>query len=297
MRIVFAGSSGFLGGHLRARLAADGHDLVQLVRRPPSGPNQHQWWPERGELDPAALAGTDAVINLAGLGIEDKRWNDTVKRELVASRVDPTGTLARTLAAMPSHERPRALLNASAIGYYGHTGDSTVDETGANGAGFFPDLCRHWEDATEPADAAGVRVVHLRTGLVLDGSGGLLRPFLLAFKAFVGGPLAGGRWWMSWISMRDWTSAVAFLLASDIAGPVNLCGPDPVRNIEFTRALARVLHRPALFPVPTIGLRILLGEFATEAVADLRVAPSVLLGAGFTYADTDIESALRTALA
>jgi uncharacterized protein (TIGR01777 family) len=296
MRIVIAGASGFLGSHLRRRLARDGHEVVQLVRRPPAHDGQRQWWPDRREVDPATMDGADAVVNLAGLGAEDKRWNDKVRAELVASRVDPTATLATAIAGLPASARPGVLVNASAIGYYGHAGDRELDEQSPPGTGFFPDLCDAWEAAAGPAADAGVRVVRLRTGLVLDGGGGLLRPMLLAFRLFAGGPLSTGRQWMSWISMRDWTSAVSFLLESTVDGPVNLVGPQPVRNLDFTRALARAVHRPALIPVPMVALRIVLGQFANEAVASLRVRPAVLNQAGFSFADTDIDSALRSAL-
>ena len=296
MRIVLAGASGFLGSHLRRRLTRDGHDLVQLVRRPPAHDGQRAWRPERGELDPATVDGADAVVNLAGLGVEDKRWDDTVRAELVSSRVDPTATLAKAIAELPVSARPGVLVNASAVGYYGDTGDRETDEESAPGTGFFPDLCRAWEAATEPASRAGVRVVRLRTGLVLDGGGGLLKPMLLAFRLYAGGRLGNGRQWMPWISMRDWVSAVCFLLESTVDGPVNVVGPAPVRNAEFTRALARVVHRPALVPVPTFALRIVLGQFANEAVASQRVMPAVLNRAGFSFADPTLDDALRSAL-
>jgi uncharacterized protein (TIGR01777 family) len=296
MRIVLAGASGFLGSHLRRRLARDGHDVVQLVRRPPAHDGQRQWWPDRHRLDPATVDGVDAVVNLAGLGVEDKRWDDQVRAELVSSRVDPTTTLATAIAELPASDRPGVLLNASAVGYYGDTGDRETDEESPAGTGFFPDLCQRWEAASVPAAEAGVRVVRLRTGLVLDARGGLLKPMLLAFRLFAGGNLSTGRQWMPWISIQDWTAAVAFLLESTVDGPVNVVGPDPVRNADFTRALARAVHRPALIPVPRFALRIVLGEFANEAVASQRVLPAVLNRAGFRFADPDLDTALRSAL-
>jgi uncharacterized protein (TIGR01777 family) len=296
MRIVLAGASGFLGSHLRRRLARDGHDVVQLVRRPAAHDGQRQWWPDRHELDPATVDGAGAVVNLAGLGVEDKRWDDQVRVELVSSRVDPTTTLAAAIAGLPASARPGVLLNASAVGYYGDTGDRETDEESPAGAGFFPELCQRWESATEPASRAGVRVVRLRTGLVLDARGGLLKPMLLAFRLFAGGNLSSGRQWMPWISIRDWTAAVTFLLESTVDGPVNVVGPDPVRNADFTRALARAVHRPALIPVPRFALRIVLGEFANEALASQRVLPAVLNRAGFSFADPDLDAALRSAL-
>jgi uncharacterized protein (TIGR01777 family) len=297
MRIVLAGASGFLGSHLRRRLARDGHDLVQLVRRPPAHNGQRQWWPDRHQLDPATMDGVDAVVNLAGLGVEDKRWDAQVRAELVSSRVDPTTTLATAIAELPASARPGVLVNASAVGYYGDTGDRETDEESPAGTGFFPDLCQRWESATDSATRAGVRVVRLRTGLVLDAGGGLLKPMLLAFRLFAGGNLSSGRQWMPWISIRDWTSAVTLLLVeSAVDGPVNLVGPDPVRNAEFTKALGRAVHRPALIPVPRFALRIVLGEFANEALASQRVLPAVLNRAGFSFADADLDAALRSAL-
>jgi uncharacterized protein (TIGR01777 family) len=296
MRIVMAGASGFLGRSLRRRLTGYGHELVQLVRRRPANAGQREWHPERGELDPATMVGADAVINLAGAGVEDKRWNDEYRNVLVESRVGPTHTIARTLATLPAGERPTVLLNASAVGFYGDTGDTAVDENSPPGQGFFAELCQAWEAATGRAEQAGVRVAKLRTGLILDRGGGLLKPMILPFSLGIGGPLAGGRQWMPLMSLYDWVSAVAFLLErDDIAGPVNLVGPDPVRNAEFTKALGRALHRPAIAPIPRIALRVLLGEFADQALANQRVLPRVLNRAGFTFAHPDPDSALRAA--
>lgn len=296
MRVVMAGSSGFLGTRLRSRLQRDGHEVVQLVRRAPTDGTQRQWWPDRHELDPTVLVGADAVINLAGRGVEDRRWSDTFKQELVDSRVDPTATLAIALAALPAGNRPATLLNASAIGFYGDTGDTVVDEDSPPGTGFFPDLCQRWEAAADPAVQAGVRVTKLRTGLVLDAGGGLLKPLLLAFRFGAGGRLGSGRQWMPWISMRDWLSAATFLVAHEVAGPVDLVGPDPVRNTEFAKVLAAALHRPALVPTPTFALRAVLGEFANEAVASQRVRPTRLTEAGFTFADATLAAAIASAL-
>jgi uncharacterized protein (TIGR01777 family) len=298
MRIVMAGSSGLLGGHLKRRFQADGHEIVQLVRRTPTAPYERQWNPDTGELDPTILAGADVVVNMAGAGVEDKRWNDSFKQLLISSRVRPTATLAKAMAGLSEVERPRALVNASAIGYSGHTGDTAVDEHSPSGQGFFPDLVRAWEAAALPAEQAGVRVVYLRTGLVLDKSGGLLKAMSLAFRLFAGGPLAGGQSWTPWISMTDWVNAVVFLIDhEELAGPVNLVGPDPVRNTEFTKALARAVHRPAPWPIPKFALRIVLGEFADEAVASQRILPGVLTRAGFQFHDSTVDEALHSALA
>lgn len=297
MRVVLAGASGFLGSHLRESLAADGHELVRLVRRPPTHPDEYPWDPAAGSLDATVLAGADAMVNLAGSGVEDRRWTDAYRRKLRESRVGPTNTLAVVAASLPADQRPRLLVNASAVGFYGNTGDATVDESSKPGGGFFAKLCQDWEDATTPAREAGIRVVLLRTGLVLASDGGLLRPFVLATRLFAGGPLAGGRWWMPWISMQDWLGAVRFLMAHpEAAGPFNVVGPDPVRNKDFTRALGRIMQRPTPWPVPKFALRVLLGDFAEEAVTSLRALPTALTGAGYAFQHAAVEDALRAAL-
>lgn len=298
MRIVVAGGSGFLGTALRQRLHADGHEVVQLVRSEPQRPDEVRWYPDQRELDPVVLGDADAVVNLAGAGAADRRWNEAYKRTLRSSRLDPTATIATALAEMPQEKRPRALLNASAVGFYGDTGDMAVDEDSPPGEGYFADLCEAWEAATRPAQQAGVRVVRLRTGLVLQVGGGLLRPIATAFRLYAGGRLASGRQWMPWISLDDWVSAVMFLLErDDISGPVNLVAPNPVRNEEFTRALARALHRPAVLPVPKPVLRLLLGEFAEYALMSQRVLPARLQAAGFVFTHPTLDSALPAALA
>jgi uncharacterized protein len=297
MRIVMAGSSGFLGTGLRTKLTADGHDIVQLVRRPPRHDGERRWDPHAGDLDPDVVAGADAVVNLAGAGVEDRRWSQSYKQTLISSRVRPTATLAAAIAGLPADARPRTLMNASAVGFYGDTGDSEVDEESPPGAGFFPDLCRAWESATAQAADAGVRVVLLRSGLVLDARGGLLRPLAIATRLFAGGPMAGGKHWMPWISMVDWVGAAIFLLdRDDVSGPVNLVGPDPVRNAEFAHALGRALHRPAPWPIPKLALRVILGEFADETVANQRVLPGVLNRAGYVFQHPSLDAALRSAL-
>jgi uncharacterized protein (TIGR01777 family) len=297
MRVVLAGASGFLGSQLRASLAADGHEVTRLVRRATKRDDERWWDPYTGTFDVSVLAGADVVVNLAGAGVGDKRWNEAYRRVLVDSRVRPTLTLATALASMPERDRPAVLLNASAVGFYGDTGDATVNEESAPGGGFFPTLCQSWEAATGAATAAGVRVVLLRSGLVLDGSGGLLRPLALATRFFVGGPLGGGRQWMPWIAIADWLGAVRLLIdRTDLAGPVNVVGPDPVRNKDFARTLGKVLNRPAPWPIPTWALRIVLGEFADESVASQRALPAVLSRAGYDYQHSTVESALRAAL-
>jgi uncharacterized protein (TIGR01777 family) len=293
MRILVAGASGFLGTRLVRALTQDGHKVQRLVRREPRTGDETRWAPDQGHVDPETIAESDAVINLAGANIGGKRWTDAYKRELHDSRVGTTATLARAIADTGG---PAVLLNSSAVGFYGDTGDRPVDERAAGGTGFLADLCRDWEAATGPAQAAGVRVAHLRTGLPLDSAGGLLKPLMPIFRLGGGGKLGGGDQYLPWISLPDWLAAVRFLLERDIAGPVNLTGPNPVTNAAFTRALARQLHRPAVVPVPRLALRVALGEFANEALASQRVLPGALTTAGFEFRYRDVTSALRRAV-
>ncbi|MDO3686920.1 TIGR01777 family oxidoreductase [Micromonospora sp. C28ISP2-4] len=297
MRILMAGASGFLGTRLVDRLTADGHQVTRLVRRPPRTPAERQWNPSAAQLDPRCVADADAVVNLAGAGVGDKRWNDEYRKVIRTSRVDSTTTLAITIAGLPAADRPAVLLNSSAVGWYGNTGDRAVTEEAPAGEGFLADVCRVWEAATRPAEDAGVRVVRLRTGLPLHRDGGLLKPQLLPFRLGVAGKLGSGRQWLPWISLRDWLDAAKSLLArDDVAGPVNVVGPAPVTNAEFTRELARQLHRPAIMPIPALALKVALGGFAQEALTSTRVLPGVLDKAGFTWAHPDLPGALRAAL-
>lgn len=297
MRILMAGVSGFLGTRLVDRLTADGHQVTRLVRRAPRSPDERRWNPSAAQLDPQVVADADAVVNLAGAGVGDKRWDDAYKGLIRSSRVDSTTTLAITIAGLPAVDRPAVLLNASAVGWYGNTGDRTVEEDSPAGEGFLADVCRVWEAATRPAEDAGTRVVRLRTGLPLHRDGGMLKPQLLPFRLGVGGKLGNGRQWLPWISMRDWLDALTFLLArDDVAGPVNVVGPAPVTNAEFTRELARQLHRPAIMPIPALALKVALGGFAHEALTSARVLPGVLGRAGFAWTHPDLSGALHAAL-
>lgn len=292
-----AGSSGFLGSRFTDRLRADGHQVVRLVRRAAAAPDEVRWNPADGMLDPAVAADADAVVNLAGAGVGDRRWTAAYKQLIRTSRVDSTSTLAKAIAEAPAETRPRVLLNASAVGWYGDTGDTEAVETDPPGEGFLPDTCRVWEAATGPAEAAGVRVVRMRTGLPLHRHGGLLKPMLLPFRLGLGGKLGSGRQWLPWISITDWLAAARFLLdRDDLAGPVNLVGPTPVTNAEFTKALGEVLRRPAVLPVPAPLLRVALGEFSHDALVSQRVVPRALDRAGFQFTHTDVRSALRAAL-
>jgi uncharacterized protein len=297
MRILMAGASGFLGTRLADRLRGQGHDLTRLVRHEARAADEAPWKPSAGQLDPSLVAGADAVINLAGAGVGDKRWTSAYKSRIRSSRVDSTGTIARTIANLPAADRPQVLLNSSAVGWYGDTGDREVTEDAPAGNGFLADVCRVWEAAARPAEDAGVRVALLRTGLPLDEHGGLLKPQMIPFRMGVGGKLGNGRQWLPWISLQDWVEAVAFLLErDDVAGPVNLDGPAPVTNATFTEVFGRLLHRPTVMPIPGFALRVALGEFAGEALRSQRVIPGVLSRAGFGWAHPTLESALRAAL-
>jgi uncharacterized protein len=297
MRVVIAGSSGLIGTALADRLHGEGHEVVRLVRRAPSGPDEIRWAPAEGTLGPDALAGADVVVNLAGTGIGDHRWTPAYKREIVRSRVDATTTLSHAIAAGSGPAVPGVLINASAIGFYGDRGDEPLDESSPPGTGFLPDVCRAWEGATSAAEEAGARVVHLRTGLVLSPDGGLMGRMVPLFRAGAGGRLGSGRQWMSWISLADEIGAIRFLMDHDVSGPVNLTAPEPVRNRDFTTALAGALHRPALLPVPRIGLRVALGEFSTDVLSSASVTPAALAGAGFRHTHPTLPEALRWALA
>ncbi|SDG54017.1 TIGR01777 family oxidoreductase [Klenkia brasiliensis] len=298
MRIAVTGSSGLVGTELVATLQADGHEVRRLVRRTPRTADEHRWDPAHRQLDDGVLADVDAVVNLAGVGIGDKRWTDAYKREVVDSRVDSTATVAAALAqaAAADPDRPRVLLSASAVGYYGDGGDQVLDESSPAGRDFLADVCVQWEAATAPAEAAGIRVAHLRTGLVL-ARGGMMAKIRPLFQLGVGGKLGSGKQWWPWISLRDEVDAIRHLLTADVAGPVNLTGPEPVTNAAFTEALGRVLHRPTVLPVPGFALSAVLGEFAQLGVlAGQRALPRVLMEAGFTFTHGDVESALRWAL-
>ena len=298
MRILMAGASGFLGTRLAQRWRDAGHDVTRLVRHPAQRPDQAQWKPSAGELDPTLIADADVVVNLAGAGVGDKRWNGGYKNTLRSSRVDTTGTIARAIANLPAADRPRTLLQGSAVGWYGDTGDRKVTEESPAGKGFLADLCRVWEAAATPAENAGTRVALLRTGLPLDADGGLLKPQMLPFRMGVGGKLGNGRQWVPWISLLDWLRAVDFVLErDDIAGPVNVVGPEPVTNATFTEVFGRVLNRPTVMPIPGIALQVALGEFAGEALRSQRVLPGVLSRAGFEWEHPTVESALRAATA
>lgn len=292
MKVALAGSSGLIGTALIAALRADGHDVVQLVRHPPRQPGEVQWDPDR-PLDPAVLTGVDAAVCLSGAGVGDKRWSESYKRTLADSRIKPTHTLATALAAL--EPKPTVFLAGSAIGYYGETGDAEIDESAGPGDDFLAKLTVDWEAASAPAEAAGIRVAHLRTGLVVASQGGAWGRMFPLFRLGLGGKLGSGRQYWSFISLTDHVRALQFLLTHDVSGPVNLTGPNPVTNAEVTKAMGTALHRPTILPAPRFGLRLVLGEFADEPLRSQRVIPKMLEKAGFTFEHPTIEQAIRAA--
>jgi len=296
MRVIISGASGLIGGALATHLRAQGHDVVSLVRRT-AGSNEIQWDPAKRTLDAEALAGADAVVHLAGAGIGDHRWTDDYKRELVESRTKGTALLAERIAACS--QRPGVLLSGSAIGYYGPSDDRELDEHSPAGTDFLADLCVQWEAATAPAEAAGVRVAHLRTGIVLTKQGGALKKMLPLFKLGAGGKFGKGHQWQSWISLPDEVGAISHLLTADVRGAVNLTAPAPVRNREFAKTLGTVLHRPSVVPVPAFGPKLLLGGELADALlfTGQRVLPTVLQQSGYQFQHSTLDVALRAVLA
>ncbi|MFF4300525.1 TIGR01777 family oxidoreductase [Streptomyces sp. NPDC001601] len=293
-RIAVAGASGLIGSALVRSLRADGHEVVRLVRRGAHGAGEVCWDPGGQYVDTAGLAGCDAVVNLAGAGIGDRRWTAAYKQEIRDSRVLGTAALAEAVAAMP--DPPRVFVSGSAMGFYGDTGDRVVDEDAPPGDGFLPSLCVEWEEAAAPAREAGVRTVFTRTGLVVARGGGAWGRLFPLFKAGLGGRLGDGRQYWSFIALHDEVAAIRFLMETEgLSGPFNLTAPHPLTNGEITAAMARVLRRPALFPVPSPVLRAALGEMAGDVLGSQRVVPKRLLESGFTFAFPGIEDAIRAA--
>lgn len=297
MRVAVTGSNGLIGTALVAALAGDGHQVTTLVRSQPTGPGQLLWDPASATIDAAGLEGHDAVVHLAGVGIGDHRWTPEHKAAVLDSRVQGTGLLATTLARL---DRPPAVFaSASAVGYYGDTGDRTVTEADGPGTGFLADVVQQWEDATRPAAEAGIRVARFRSGVVLTDKGGALDKQLLPFKLGLGGRVGTGEQYLSWISLDDEVAAIRHLLVTEsIQGPVNLTAPNPVTNAEFTKALGTVLGRPTVMPVPKLALNTMFGKemVAEMLLAGQRVLPAVLEASGFEFADVEIETALRRIL-
>lgn len=297
LRIAITGASGFVGKALCLAASRAGHEVVRLVRVPEPRADAIAWDPASGQLDARALGAVDAVVHLAGENVAGGRWSAARKQAIAASRGPATARLCRALAELP--QRPRVLVSASATGWYGDRGDERLDEDSAPGTGYLAEVAAAWERATMPASDAGIRVVHLRIGLVLDRSGGALARMLLPFRLGLGGPLGNGRQWTSWISRHDLVRAILFAVANDaLRGPVLATTPHPVTNREFTRALGRALHRPAILPAPAFALRLLLGEMADALLlASQRCEPVRLPGAGFVFDHASLDAALAAALA
>ncbi len=291
VRVIIAGSSGLIGSSLVSELRGAGHEVLRLVRRSPAAADERQWNPPAGTISDGALSGVDAVVNLCGVGVADRRWTEARKQVLRDSRSIPTEVLATAVA----EQNIPVLLNASAVGYYGDGGDRVLTESAPNGGGFLGMLCREWEAATEPAAKAGARVVRLRTGLVLSKGGGLLGQLRPLFSLLLGGRIGDGRQYWPWISLADEVAAIRFCLEHDsVSGPVNLTGPNPVTNAEFTKEFADSLGRPAPWVIPGFALSLVFGaELAREAMlAGQRALPRVLEGAGFAFRHGTLRAAL-----
>ncbi|HEV8652100.1 MAG TPA: TIGR01777 family oxidoreductase [Actinomycetes bacterium] len=297
MHVAVTGSTGMIGSALVRLLVAEGHAVTRLTRsepRSPSGPvREARWDPAGGTIDAGALVAADAVVHLAGKGIASGRWTEAAKREIRESRVRGTGLLARTMAGLD--DGPRVLVSASGIHYYGDRDDEVLTERSRPGGGFLAEVCQAWEDAADPARAAGLRVVHVRTGITQTREGGSLPKQLPLFRLGLGGRFGSGRQWWSWVSLDDVLGIYRHALVTDgLEGTVNATAPNPVTNAEFTATLARVLGRPALAPVPRLGPRLVLGEMAEELLFySIRVQPEATLASGYTFRWPELEPALR----
>ncbi len=291
LSVAITGSTGLVGRALAALLTTGGHRVVRVVRRP-AGADEISWNPAAGHLDPVALQGIDAVVHLAGESIADGRWTEARKERIRSSRVAGTTTLARAIAA--ASPRPRVLISASAIGWYGNRGDEWLDESARAGIGFLADVGQAWEASTQAAAEAGVRVAHARFGIILSPAGGALGKILRPFSVGVGAQLGSGRQWTTWISLDDCIGALVHLLGTEIAGPVNVVAPAPVTNAEYTKTLGRILHRPAWFGIPAPVLRVLFGELADEGLlSSARAAPGHLVKTGYQFRHPTLTGALE----
>jgi uncharacterized protein (TIGR01777 family) len=293
-RVLVTGASGLLGRALVSSLQARGFEVSRLVREKAQNSDQIHWDPAR-PLSPKAISGFDAVIHLAGESVVG-RWSNAKKTKIRDTRVGGSRTLTHALATAP--KRPRVLIAASAIGYYGDRADEVLNEKSASGAGFLADVCREWEAASQPAVDAGIRTVQIRTGIVLSSEGGALQKMLTPFRMGIGGRVGSGRQWMSWIHIQDWVGSVHHILKNDLLqGAVNLVSPKPVQNEEFTETLASVLSRPAIFPVPAFAIKALFGQMGEEVLlASQRVEPARLVTSGYPFQCSDLRKALEALL-
>ncbi|MPZ71338.1 MAG: TIGR01777 family protein [Actinobacteria bacterium] len=296
MKIAITGSHGLIGSTLADALKARGDTVVPLVRTEPE-PGEIAWNPQEGTIDAAALNGIDAVVHLAGEGIGDHRWTSAHKARVLDSRVRGTTLIAETIAGL--QDKPKVLVSGSAIGFYGDCGDEILTEDSARGDDFLAHVVDQWETSTAAAESAGIRVVTIRSSPVLTKKGGILPRMMIPFRLFVGGRLASGRQYLSWISLADEIAAILFVLDSEVSGPVNLTAPEPVTNAEFTKVLASALHRPAILPVPAFALKLVLGSGMAEGMVlvSQRVVPDRLLEAGFSFRHPRLADALAAELA
>jgi uncharacterized protein (TIGR01777 family) len=294
MRVAVTGASGLIGRALVEHLRGEGHDVVRFVRATPRAADERPWDPAARRLDPALLDDVDAVVHLAGAGVADKRWTPSHKDVILRSRVDGTTAVAEAIAASG---HPTVLLSASAVGWYGDTGDRITDETGPTGEGFLAEVCRQWEGATQPAEGT-CGVAHLRTGYVLAKDALGLQKQVRVARLGLGAPLGSGRQWTSWITLLDEVRAITHLLTADVTGPVNLVAPNPATNRELTAAINRTVHRPTFpVPVPGFALKTALGPFAAEGVLiGQRLVPAVLERSEFAFVHTTLDAALADVL-
>jgi len=295
--VLVTGSHGFIAGALIPRLRAEGHRVLRLVRGESEGLDDVHWDPDGDTIEADRLDGIDAVVHLAGAGIGDKKWTPERKQLVLTSRTRGTGLLARTLAALANP--PRVLISGSAVGYYGNRDDDLVAEDAAPGHDFAAEVVQAWEAATAPAEEAGIRVVRIRTGIVLAAHGGVLGRLLLPFKLGIGGRTGSGRQYMSWIALDDEVGAILHVLThDDVRGAVNLTAPNPVTNREFARALGAALHRPAVLPTPLLPLKVLYGSELVQAllVDGQRVSSAKLVASGYQFAHPELDDALRAIL-
>ena len=296
MNILVTGSTGLVGSALIPKLINDGHEIIRAVRRASDNAGELVWNPETGEIDEARLAGIDAAVNLAGESIAE-RWTEEKKKRIRDSRVKGTQLLAKAMAGLDP--KPRVLISASAIGFYGNRGAEVLNEDSSSGSGFLAEVCREVEAATAVASDAGIRVVKLRIGIVLSPNGGALAKMLTPFKAGVGGKIGSGEQYMSWIAIDDIVGIIEHALTNDsISGPVNTVAPKPVTNLEFTKTLGDVISRPTIFPIPAFGLRLLFGrEMADETLlSSARVEPRRLAESGYSFKYPTLEGALRSVM-
>jgi uncharacterized protein (TIGR01777 family) len=295
MRVAVTGSTGLIGTALVSRLTADGHEVIRFTRSPSPGRDAAHWDPAGGTIDADALVRADAVVHLAGRSIGALRWTARVKREILGSRVNGTRLLALTMAGL--RDGPRVLVCPSGVNWYGDRGDEVLTERSPGGQGFLAEVCQQWEAAAEPARAAGVRTVHVRTGVVQAREGGALAIQARLFKLGLGGRIGSGRQWWSWVALDDLVGIYLHALTSQVRGPLNGTAPNPVTNAEFTAVLARVLGRPALLRVPALGPRLLLGQEADELLlSSARVYPAATQASGYAFRHPDLEPALRHVL-